>query len=1036
MKNKFRFYTSLLMTVLLCCLSVSLFAQTNVVNGVITDATGSPLVGATVMVKSVTGELGNGATTNTDGRFSIKVAAGQLLTVSFIGYLDAEIKVTAKQVEYKVSLQEDNANIEEVVVVGYGTQKKVNLTGAVSTIDSKQLESRPIVSTSSALQGLAPGVTVTTQSGAPGADGGSIRIRGINSFGGSSTSPLVLIDGIEGSMDSVDPSLIESMSILKDAASASIYGSRAANGVILITTKRGTKERFALSYKGYFGWQSPTAMPNNVNAYEHRLLTNVIAANDRKKPDDPLAYSDEEMALYLKNMGKDADLYPNTDWQDAVLQGSGFTHSHNVTLTTGSERVKMLTTLAYVDQEGIIENSNFQRYTFRNNADIDFTKKLSMKIDLSFSNSDGKTSPYQSTIFNYMNTRSADIPNVLSSGLYNGLGLQGNNPVALMLYGGQNKTNTIRLTGAITLRYKPWEWLTLEGSLAPRYTTTNRHNFKAPVTTYGDAEGTSMLSSAPFHTLTESGSRAFYGNYNFLITFNKDLGAHNLKLILGSERNTYDYKYLSAYRQGFNYPDYDQMDAGEIENMDNAGRRYQWVIQSYFGRLNWNYKERYLLEANLRIDGSSRFTPSNRWGYFPSVSGAWRISEEPFMANAKHVIDGLKLRASYGTLGNQNLAGSDASNYYPTTPNLAMGQISMGDYIYSIVTLNTMANPNIKWETTTMTDVGIDFSLFGKLNVTADWYRKITKNILMTLDVSPTIGLNAPYQNAGKVRNTGWEVGVNYANTWKNFSLSVGANISDVHNRIMDMQGRTSTNGVLRNEEGYSIGSIYALQSLGLIQTQEEADWVNANCPQYNTVYPGDIRYYDSDHNDKITDNDKMMIGSTVPRYTYSLNLNLGWKGIQLGLFFQGVGKVDGYLNYYYVMPNYMGGTFREEHLNYWSETNPTGTTPRLSSVNSNNWKDSSFWMKSASYLRLKNIQLGYQLPKHWLRKIGLKSAFIYVNAQNLFTVTNFWQGYDPEVAYGGDASGNFDAVAMGGASAANNYPQVKIYTVGLDLKF
>ena len=982
-------------------------------------------------------QIRGGGTTSADGTFTLKAAPGQKLKVSYVGYLDKEIDIVATQTKYTIVLDEDAAAIDDVVVVGYGTQKKVNLTGAVSSIESKQLDNRPIVSVSSALQGLAAGVTVTTQSGAPGADGGSIRIRGINAFGGSSTSPLVLIDGIEGSMDSVDPNLIESISVLKDAASASIYGSRAANGVILITTKRGSKERFTITYKGYVGWQDPTSLPDNVNAYEHRLLTNVIDANDRKTPLDPAAQAllDEEMALYKKNMGKDPDLYPNTDWQKAVLKGSGFTHSHNVSLGIGSERVRMLTTFGYVKQDGIIKNTDYQRFTFRNNADVEFNKKLSMKLDLSFTNGDRNASPYQSTIFNYMNTRSADIPNQFSTGLYNGNGLQGNNPVALMLYGGQNQTNTIRLSGAASLAFKPWEWLTLEGKIAPQYNTVNRHNFKAPVTTYGDAEGTQEISSASFHTLTESASRAFYGNYNFLITAAKNFGDHNLKLILGAERNTYDYKYLKAYREVFDYPQYDQITAGGLTNLANDGYRYQWALQSYFGRVNYNYKDRYLLEANIRIDGSSRFRKENRWGYFPSVSGAWRISEEAFMKDAKDVVSQLKLRASYGTLGNQNMAGSDAAQYYPTSPNLDLGFIGMNDNIYPLVTLNTMANPDIKWETTTITDIGVDLTLFDKLNITADWYRKTTDGILMTLSLPLVNGFGAPYQNAGEVRNTGWEIGIGYNNQWGDFSFGVNANLSDVKNEIIDMKGKTASSGVLMNMEGHSVGSIYALKSLGIIKTQEEADWINANCPQFNTVKPGDIRYADTFNDNQITEKDQTIIGSTIPRYTYSMNLNFGWKGISLSAFFQGVGKVDGYLNYYYVMPNYQGGTYRKEHLDYWSESNPNGKTPRLTN-DSNNWKDSSFWMKSAAYLRLKNLQLGYTLPKRWVNKIGLKSALVYVNAQNLFTVTNFWQGYDPEVAYGADGTGDYDAVKMGGASSANNYPQVKIYTIGLDLKF
>ena len=392
----------------------------------------------------------------------------------------------------------------------------------------------------------------------------------------------------------------------------------------------------------------------------------------------------------------------------------------------------------------------------------------------------------------------------------------------------------------------------------------------------------------------------------------------------------------------------------------------------------------------------------------------------------------MKIRASYGTLGNQNLAGGDAASYYPTTPNLALGHISMNGTPASLVTLNTLANPDIKWETTTMLDVGVDVTLFSKLNITADWYRKNTDDILMKLDIPAGVGLNAPYQNAGKVRNTGWELSIGYNNRWRDFTFGVQANVSDVKNEIVDMRGKTSTSGVLRNQEGYSIGSIYALESLGIIRTQEEADWVNANCPQFKeTVQIGDIRYADIDGSNTIDENDKTIVGSTIPRYTYSLNLDFGWKGLRLSMLFQGVGKTDGYLNTYYVMPSNQGGTFRKEHIDFACAANPGGVTPRLTSANKNNWYDSSFWMKSASYLRLKNIQLGYDLPKSWMRKIGLKSAYVYVNAQNLFTATNFWDGYDPEVGY--DASGDFDLVKLG---SANNYPQVKLVTIGLDLKF
>jgi TonB-linked SusC/RagA family outer membrane protein len=1028
MKNQLLNLSKLLATLVASCMSVAVWAQTTV-SGTVRDSDGALLVGAVVIVTSDTGSVEGSAVVDVNGQFSVKATAGHRLKASCLGYIDASEEIVPNKTRYDIILEADHTKIDDVVVVGYGTQKRINVSGSVSTIDAKAFDQRPVVSTSAALQGLAPGVTVTTPTGSPGGDAGSIRIRGINSFGGSVTSPLVLIDGVEGSLDSVDPYLIESMSVLKDAASASIYGSRAANGVILVTTKRGSKERFSISYKGSTGWQSPTDLPETVDAVQFRELTNARAINDGLEP----IYDEESMALYRKNMGKDPDLYPNTDWQDAVLQGSGFMQNHSVSLGIGSERVSMLTTFGFLDQEGLIKNADYQRYTFRNNADVRFNDKLTMKLDISFSNGDRVTAPRQSTIFNYMNTRSADIPNRFSTGLYNGLGLQGNNPVALMLFGGSNQTNSINLSGAATLIWQPVEWLSLQGMVAPRYATTNRHNWNKPVTTYQDYEGTATLTSGTSTNLTESGSRSFYGNYNFLATFQRNFCGHDFKMVVGAERSTYDYKYLMGYREVFNY-DYDQITAGELPNMNNDGYRYQWAIQSYFGRINYNYKERYLLEANLRMDGSSRFAKNNRWGHFPSVSGAWRISEEPFMENIKHIASSVKLRASYGTLGNQNLAGSDAvRDNYPTTENLATGSISMNDNIYPLVTLNAMANPDIKWETTTMLDIGADISLFDRLDITFDWYRKDTDGILMMLGVPLAYGLNAPYENAGKVRNTGWEAGVGYNNVWNDFSLGVQANLSDVRNEITGMRKRPQTSGVLRNEEGYSIGSIYALESMGIIRTQEEADWVNMYCPQFGeTVRVGDIRYADIDGNEIIETIDRAIVGSTIPRYTYSMNLDFGWKGIRLGVFLQGVGKANGYLNTYYVMPGDQAGTYRKEHLDWAGVDNPDGASPRLTSADKNNWYDSSFWMKSSAYLRLKNLQLGYELPKAWIDKLGIRSVYVYANAQNLFTATNFWDGFDPEIGYGG-SSNNFDSVALG---AANNYPQVKVITVGLDLKF
>lgn len=1020
---------SVLVVLLVAVGGGNLYAQKSQLSGTVSDAENTPLVGASIIVEGTH----VGTTTDADGAFRLPAAPGQRLTVSYLGYKSKTVTVGSRT-SLDIILESDNSLINEVVVVGYDTQKKVNLTGSVASVSAEDLANRPIVSSSTALQGIAPGVTVTTQSGAPGGDGGMIRVRGIGTFGGSSAAPLVLIDGVEGSLDAVDATQIDQISVLKDAASSAIYGSRAANGVILVTTKRGKKGQTSVTYRGYVGWQSPTDTPETVSAEEYMILSRETSFNDGKES----IYTDDYIARYRENNRIDPDNYPLTDWQDQILTGSGFTHNHNLSLTASTERVRVMTSFGYLDQKGIIKRTDYQRYNVRNNMNIDFSDKLSMRFDVSFVNGDRRRIPQQNTLFNYMNTRDPLILSRWSTGYWAGLSGGSTNVLpTLEGEGGNVKNNTIRLNGAVTLTFKPVKWLTLEGMVAPRYVTTNNHTFVKKMKFYSDAFGTvSNSSNVAFNYLDESANRSFYGNYQFTAALQHTFAQnHNFKLLLGASRETYDNKTLSAHREDFAYPDYEVIGAGaDNETKDNGGGHAQWALQSFFGRLNYNFKERYLLEANLRIDGSSRFSKSNRWGYFPSVSGAWRISEEPFMENAKHILDGLKIRASYGTLGNQNLAGGDAASYYPTTPNLALGHISMNGTPASLVTLNTLANPDIKWETTTMLDVGVDVTLFSKLNITADWYRKNTDDILMKLDIPAGVGLNAPYQNAGKVRNTGWELSIGYNNRWRDFTFGVQANVSDVKNEIVDMRGKTSTSGVLRNQEGYSIGSIYALESLGIIRTQEEADWVNANCPQFKeTVQIGDIRYADIDGSNTIDENDKTIVGSTIPRYTYSLNLDFGWKGLRLSMLFQGVGKTDGYLNTYYVMPSNQGGTFRKEHIDFACAANPGGVTPRLTSANKNNWYDSSFWMKSAAYLRLKNIQLGYDLPKSWMRKIGLKSAYVYVNAQNLFTATNFWDGYDPEVGYDGDASGDFDLVKLG---SANNYPQVKLVTIGLDLKF
>lgn len=1000
--------------------------------GTVTDKVG-PLAGAVLMVEGTT----TAATTDIDGSFSLSAVKGDVIRVSLLGYKDALFQVGSETEGLLITMADDITLLDEVVVVGYGTQKKVNLTGAVGVLSSDQLDNKPIVQASTALQGSVPGVTVTTSGGAPGDDTGNIRIRGIGTFGGSSSAPLVLIDGIEGSLNSVDAAQIDKISILKDAASSSIYGSRAANGVILVTTKRAEKGVSRVSYRGYVGWQRPTTTPDTVGPVDYMKLNKEATENDGAVS----IYTDEYISNYLKNNYLDPDSFPIVNWKEHVLNGSGLTHNHTLSLSASSGKIRSLTSLSFLDQKGIVKSADFRRYSLRNNMNMEINDKVSLRFDLSGSWGRRKNNPYQGSFFNFMNARDPLFLAEYTNGTYAPFtgGSVNILPMTDRDEGGLVQRDVIRLSGALALTWKPWEWLSLEATAAPRITLNYTHSFKDLITYYSDPYGTpSIVSNEEHSSLSESHSRDFYGNYLFTARAHKLFSqAHDLTLLLGASYETLDEYSLSAKRFDYAYPEYTTINAGaDNELKENGGARYQWALASFFGRFNYNYKERYLLEANVRLDGSSRFAKGHRWGVFPSFSGAWRLTEEPWMQNAKQVLNEFKLRGSYGFLGNQNI-GSD---YYPTVQTLTISSISAAGLIYPIVGLNNLANENITWESSEMADVGMDATIWDRFSLTADVYYKMTHGILMQLDIPASIGLSAPYQNAGAVRNIGWELGIGYHDHRGNFNWGVDANLSDVHNRIMDMKG-TASGSLLRNEEGHEINSIYGLRCIGMARTPEEADEVNASCPQYGVeTLPGDLIYedvagdFDENGNPvpdgKIDDQDRQFIGSTIPRYTYGFNLSAGWKGLTISAQFQGVGKVNAYLNGYYTQPCVQGGTFRTEHLDRWTPDTPEGRFPRLSYASELSKKNSSFWMADASYLRLKNVQLSYSFPKQLLEKVRISGLTVFANATNLLTFTKYWQGYDPENMF--TTSG--DGVQAG--ATATNYPLVSTYTFGVDIRF
>ena len=993
-------------------------------SGTVLGSDGAPLPGAAVMIEGTT----NGTATDTDGRYEIVATSGQTLLVSCIGFSDAR-KTLGTQTVVDFTLEDDATFLDEVVVVGYDVQKKVNLTGSVSSLSAGQIETRPVTSAAGALQGLAAGVTVTSQSGNPGAPGSSIRVRGIGTFGGSSASPLVLVDGVQGSIDDVDPSQIDKISVLKDAASSSIYGSRAANGVILITTKRAPKDRFSLTYRGYAGWSSPTDLPELVGAEDYMRLSREASLNDG---DTPL-YTEEYIAGYMANHRVDPDSYPITKWQEKVLNGNGFTHNHALAFNAASGKIRNSASFGYLSQNGIIKRQDYSRFTLRDNMTIEVSERLNVKFDFATNFGRRNAVPLAASLFNMMNTRDPLILTQWSSGDY--APMTGGSTNILPVTdgeGGQKRVDNLRLNGSASVSWSPWKWLTLEGRIAPRLVVSHTHLFEDVIQYASDAYGSqSPVKSRLYNELTESQTQNFYMTYQGTAAFHQTFAdSHDLKVLLGVSRETMGQRYYSASRQSLPYPDYPVLSVGaEDETMANAGTRSEWALQSFFGRVNYNYRERYLIEGNIRFDGSSRFARGKQWGIFPSVSAGWRISEEPWMENIRKTLTELKLRGSYGQLGNQNISSSN----YPFAEQLAMDVYSVNGVLVPIAYRNTLANEDITWETSEMFDVGFDAALWNKLTLTADFYVKNTHGILMTLNIPLSAGLNAPYQNAGEVRNIGWELSAGYHDSWGDFRLGIDANVSDVLNKITDMKGQyeSRSGGIIRNQEGYSINSIYGLNCIGMARTQEEADWVNLNLRQYGKdIVPGDLIYADTDGDGAVTDADMTVIGSTVPRYTYGATLSFGWRGLDFSAFFQGVGKVDSYLSSYFVQPCINGGTFRKEHLDRWTPETPGGFYPRMSYRSEHNRKTSSFWMRDASYLRLKNITLSYTLPQSAMKKFVKKVSF-FASAENLFTFTKFYQGYDPEVGYDPNAR---DGVSLG--AVADNYPQVRACTFGVELKF
>ena len=1005
-------------------------------SGKVVDASGMPVIGAGVMVEGT----GTGTVTDVDGSYSLdSVSENTVLEFSCMGYQSVTVEVGNRKV-LDVTLREDAQFLEEVVVVGYGTQKKVNLTGSVSMVSSDEISARPISSVSSGLQGLLPGVTVVNPNGQPGESNTTIRVRGIGTIGNA--NPLILIDGVEGDISAINPEDIESVSVLKDAASASIYGSRAANGVLLVTTKKVNKasdSKARVSLGAYFGLQTPTRLPQMCDAIEFMTLDNEARQNVGTSP----AWTEDQFAKVRDNT--DPNFFANTDWLSQVLNKFAPQQNYNVTLSGSLGSSGYMLSYRYFDQKGLTVGSSTgeKRHNVRFKMDTKLLDRVTLSSNLSYT-SRKVTSPVNSltsgggAIYTAMRI-APNAPVKYTDGTW-AYGGGNTNPVAVLNDGGRSVTSTDEFSLLEVLKVdilKGWDV-----SATYNLTSSNglREILKKTITFNNPEDGSSYVYAQP-NTLKNIDIRNLQQTFILQTNFDFTFGKHNLSGVVGMSQEWYKGTSFSASRNNLITEQDPALNLGDASTMSNDASSSRWALRSGFGRISYNYDERYLLEANLRYDLSSRFHKSNRGGWFPSVSAGWRLSEERWMQFAKPVFDNIKIRASWGMLGNQYV-GSSEYPYLSVLKSFNSEVSLIGANATTGYAQSTLANPNLSWEQIKMFDVGLDLAMLGnRLTFSFDWYDKDTEGILLQLNYPAQIGAKPSEQNAGKVNNKGWEIDLGWREQRGDFFYGIGFNLSDVKNKIVDLAGNApDLSGYQIRMVGYSIDAFYGYVADGLMSPEDFkiSDPVNNNysLPKIpvilgNDYQPGDIKYKDISGPDGVPDGritpeyDKVVLGSNIPRYTYSIRGDFGWKGIDFSFVIQGVGKCDGYLegsarHAFQDMAAYP----QKVHLDRYNVvTNPNlnASYPRLTYNTSFNQSTfSTYWMEDASYMRLKNIQLGYTFPEKWMKKARIDKLRIYLSADNLFTVSKYFYAYDPETP-----------VSKGGY-----YPQVKTFVIGLNLNF
>ncbi|WP_298477015.1 TonB-dependent receptor [uncultured Maribacter sp.] len=988
-------------------MSMNSYGQSTITGTITSSDDGTPVPGVNVVVKGTS----NGTSTDFDGNYAINASSSDILVFSYLGFKTVE-KNVGEQSLINIVLQVDNEQLDEVVVVGYGTQKKSDLTGAVAVVKGAAVNIAPTPNLTQNLSGKLTGVITRQESGRPGGDAGEFLIRGQSTFGDNSA--LILVDGIERSIDRLDPNTIESITLLKDAASAAIYGARAANGVVLVTTKRGAIGAPTISFNSSIGFQSATNVPDILDAGQFAEFYNEARVN---VGDDPI-FSEEQVRQY-----QDGTL-PSTNWWDEVIRKSAPVQQYGLTVSGGGEKVRYFTSLGMLDQKGLYETSSFKRYNVRANIDVDLTDRFTFAIDLAGRRekiSDSDNEPFGS-LLNAQPTSPAYVPDSVEPG---GLGYNGVNisPIGEAVRSGYNRTNWNVFQGNLKLNYDiPVEGLSTTFKYSYDHSFRNDKIFNRPYTFYVVDSVNDIYT--PFEsisniTLKEEYSQIIRETTQFFLNYNREFGKHKIGGLFVFEKVDFSRNNIEAGRQGFISPALDQLLAGGAEGQTSNGGGFEEARLGYIGRFTYSYDDKYLFQANVRHDGSNIFPKNKRWGTFPAFSAAWKISEENFLKDVDF-IQTLKIRGSWGKFGNDRV---DAFQYL-SAYEFRLGSV-FGSAFNPGIRDTGVPNPNITWETATDKNLGIDFGFFkGRIFGEFNLFNKRTEDILLPVgDVPDTFGGTLPDTNQAITENKGFELSITYKDKiGKDFNFTISPNITKASNEVIFRAEPEDVPDRIKRT-GRPFSQIYGYQDAGLFKTQEDIDnWADQDGQGNASINTGDIKYVDINNDGVIDGEDISRIGkSTIPEIIYGLNLSANYKNLDFSASFQGATDFNSYA---YLGAFGLGSNAIEERVvNAYREGNENAIYPRTYFNDPpNNTRTSTFWMIDGSYLKLRNVEIGYTLPQLVLDKLGVSTVRFFVSGNNLLTFSKY-DFFDPERPSQGDANVLY-------------YPQLSRVNFGFNVNF